>query len=117
MQYAAISPGFFHALQTRLLRGRTFTDSDNRNSPKVAILNQAAAQALFGSDNSLNQHFQEGSGPSAVTMEAVGLVENIRQDPTTVVAPPIVYLPLKRDHDIFCIASCSRRCPHNQRGA
>jgi predicted permease len=94
MQYAAISPGFFHALQTRLLRGRTFTDSDNRNSPKVAILNQAAAQALFGSDNSLNQHFQEGSGPSAVTMEVVGLVENIRQDPTTVVAPPIVYLPL-----------------------
>ena len=26
--------------------------------------------------------------------ELVGLVDNIRQDPTTVVAPPIVYLPL-----------------------
>jgi putative ABC transport system permease protein len=96
LQFAAISPNYFNAMQTQLLRGRAFTNSDNSKSPKVAILNQAAAQALFGSNDSLNQHFQEGSGASAATIEVVGLVENIRQDPTTVVAPAIVYLPLEQ---------------------
>ncbi|HKV93489.1 MAG TPA: ABC transporter permease [Candidatus Angelobacter sp.] len=94
LQYAAISPEFFAVLQTNVLHGRTFTDSDNSDSAKVAILNQAAAQTLFGNGESLHQSVHAGSDANAATMEVVGVVENIRQDPTTVVAPPIVYLPL-----------------------
>jgi predicted permease len=94
LEYAGISPEFFHTLQTKLLHGRMFTDSDNRNSPNVAILNEAAAQVLFGSGETLDRHLQEGSGPDSTMMEVVGVVENIRQDPTTVIAPAIVYLPL-----------------------
>ena len=101
LQYAAVSPEFFRTLQSGLLRGRTFTNFDNGNSAKVVILNEAAAQALFGGGNSLNQHLQEGFGPSAVTMVVVGVVENIRQDPTTIVAPPIVYMPLPQTMTSF----------------
>ncbi len=101
VQYVAISPEFFNALQTMVLRGRTFTDSDASNNPRVAILNQAAAQTLFGSSDSLNQRLRGGPDPSAAAIQVIGLVENIRQDPTTIVAPPIVYLPLAQTPTYF----------------
>lgn len=94
LQFAAVSPEFFQALQIRLLRGRSFLDSDNGSSPRVAILNQAAAQSLFGGVDSLNKQIRAELGRSASSAEVVGIVENVRQDPTNVLAPPIVYLPL-----------------------
>jgi predicted permease len=94
VQYAAISPAFFHTLQVRVLQGRVFTDSDNSTSPKVAMLNQAAVRAIFGDRVGLNKPLREDLGADISTLEVVGVVENIRQDPATVVAPPIVYLSL-----------------------
>jgi putative ABC transport system permease protein len=94
LQYAAISPAFFHTLQVKVLQGRVFSDSDNSSSPKVAILNQAAVQAIFGNRDGLNKQLWEDLGAEVSTLEVVGVVENVRQDPTTVVAPPIIYLPL-----------------------
>jgi predicted permease len=97
LQYVAISSRFFDTMQIRVLRGRTFAETDNSATAKVAILNQAAAQALFGKSDSLYQSMQSGAGASATKMQVVGLVEDIRQDPATVTAPPIVYLPLSQN--------------------
>jgi putative ABC transport system permease protein len=96
VQYVAISPDFFQAMQARVLRGRTFTEADSSTTAKVAILNQGAEQALFGNRDSLNQSMQSGAGATAAKIEVIGLVENMRQDPATVIAPPIVYLPLSQ---------------------
>lgn len=94
LRYVPVSPEFFHTLQTTVLRGRTFADSDDNSSPKVAILNRAAAQALFGAGQGLMQQLKGDLGRGESAMRVVGVVENIRQDPTTIVPPPIVYLPL-----------------------
>jgi putative ABC transport system permease protein len=94
LQYAAVSPAFFQTLQVRVLQGRVFTASDNSSNIKVAMLNQAAVKAIFGDRDGLNKSFHGDLGSGLSTLEVVGVVENVRQDPTTVVAPPIVYLPL-----------------------
>ncbi len=94
LQFAAVSPEFFHTMGITVLRGRTFSGLDSKDSPRVAILNQAAAQTLFGVGQSLNREMKGDVGTGTSTMQVIGLVENIRQDPTTIVAPPIVYLPL-----------------------
>jgi putative ABC transport system permease protein len=94
LQYVAVSPEFFRTMQTAVLRGRMFANSDASSSPKVVVLNQAAARTLFGVGQGLMQQLKGNPGRGESTMRVVGIVENIRQDPTTVVAPPIVYLPL-----------------------
>ena len=43
-----VSPGFFQTFGIGLLQGRTFTEGDNENAPKVALLNETAARFYFG---------------------------------------------------------------------
>jgi putative ABC transport system permease protein len=45
--YLVITPDYFRALQIPLAAGRTFTDHDNDNAPKVVIVNQSMARQLW----------------------------------------------------------------------
>ena len=62
LQFAAVSPEFFHTMGITVLRGRTFSGLDSKDSPRVAILNQAAAQTLFGVGQSLNREMKGDVG-------------------------------------------------------
>src|SRR5437016_14682872 len=42
-----VSPDYFHLLGIPLLRGRLFNESDNDNTPQVAVINQAMVQSLW----------------------------------------------------------------------
>ena len=44
------STGYFHAAGTTLLSGRTFTAHDDKNSPRVAIVNREFARKVFRSE-------------------------------------------------------------------
>lgn len=94
LEYTAASPALFDALKIRLLRGRAFSETDTGPGPKVAILNQSAARMMFGNGDCLYKFLRSGQGKSSADLLVVGIVEDIRQDPTTVVAPPAVYVPL-----------------------
>ena len=48
MQYD-VSPGYFSAAGTTLLAGRTFTWHDDKNAPRVAVVNREFARQVFGS--------------------------------------------------------------------
>ncbi len=45
----SISPGYFHAAGTTLLSGRALTWHDDKNAPRVAVINREFARKLFGS--------------------------------------------------------------------
>jgi predicted permease len=69
-----ISPGYLAAAGTRLLAGRDITLHDDKDSPKVALVNRQFAVKVFGSvDKAIGGHFKYWNGTRA---EVVGVVED-----------------------------------------
>ncbi len=70
----SISPDYFGAARTALLRGRTFTWNDDKQAPRVAIVNQEFARQVLGSPSAaLNGYFKLGDG---TRIQVVGIVQN-----------------------------------------
>ena len=63
----SISPRYFDTFATRLLSGRTFNEADTQTSPKVFIISQTMAVALFGNENPIGRRLaQTNIGSSAM---------------------------------------------------
>jgi predicted permease len=67
------TPGYFETMGIARLAGRDFAN-ENPNAPKVAIINQALAEHLFGTMNPIGRHLTGGGA----TYEIVGVVKNIK---------------------------------------
>jgi predicted permease len=91
-----ISPDYFRAAGTTLLAGRAFTWNDDKNAPKVAVINAVLARKLFGSvDRAVGGHFKQGTGER---LEVVGVVEDgkyktLTEDPWPVFFQPVPQAP------------------------
>jgi predicted permease len=69
-----ISPGYLEAAGTRLLAGRNLTLRDDKQAPKVALVNRRFAEKVFGSvDRAIGGHFKYWGDKRA---EVVGVVED-----------------------------------------
>jgi predicted permease len=71
-----VSPHYFETVGTRLLDGRTFDGRDTLKSPRVFIVNQAMARALFGGRSAVGQHIADAGAPLAGG-EIVGVVADV----------------------------------------
>jgi predicted permease len=76
-RYLMASGGYFRALGIPLLRGRTFTASDDSVAPRVAVINQAMATKLWPGGNVLGSVFHLGPDPTPITV--VGIVADVRE--------------------------------------
>jgi putative ABC transport system permease protein len=56
-QHLVISPDYFQTLQIPLKAGRTFTDQDNLQATKVAIVNEKMARQLWPNENPIGRRF------------------------------------------------------------
>ena len=76
---ANISPGYFRTMGTPLLKGRDFDERDNRQSPKVAIVNEQFAKKILGGD-ALGKTFQIAAweGTKRYDFQIVGVVRNTK---------------------------------------
>jgi predicted permease len=95
-----VSPGYFATLETPLVRGRYFNESEDASKPRVAIINQAFARQYFSGADALGQHLSYLSTPP-VPMEIVGIVEDIRQGPLDTAIPPVLYVPFNQSTDRY----------------
>ena len=91
-----ISPGYFKAAGTRLLAGRDVSAHDRDGSPRVAVVNQALAELLFGHENPLGKHVRMSLDNADKGVEVVGVVETgkyeyIGEDPH-----PALFLPIEQ---------------------
>ena len=92
-----ISPGYFEAARTRLLRGRDVSWRDTKETPYVAIVNETFARKMWDDTPALGQRFIFLDH----LREVVGVAEdgkyhNIRESPE-----PVVYLPLSQSEQWF----------------
>ncbi|HUB17959.1 MAG TPA: ABC transporter permease [Acidobacteriaceae bacterium] len=94
--YYSISPGLLATAGTRLLAGRDFTWHDDDKSPKVAIVNETLAHALFGNAPAVGKYF---AMPGPKTYEVVGVVENGKYVSLTENPQGALYYPLAQSTD------------------
>jgi predicted permease len=92
----AATPGFFATLGIRLVAGRDFGDRDLPDAPPVAIISQATAKRVFGTDNPIGQRMLIGSLGGGRSTEVVGLAADIHSGSLAQVDEVVIYRPLSQ---------------------
>ena len=91
-----ISPEYFHAAGTALLAGRAFTWHDDKDAPRVAVVNRQFAQKIFGSVTSAMGHYykmRDGTRIQVVGIAEDGKYGSLTENPVAVMFLPILQSP------------------------
>ena len=93
-----VSPEYFHLLGIPLLRGRLFSDEDVEATPRVAVINQAAARAYWPNENAVGKRVrlrlsnrEPGSTAPAAWTTIVGVIADARTESLADAAIPLIY--------------------------
>jgi predicted permease len=79
------TPGFFEAMDARLLDGRTFTEADIMRDAEIVIVDDIVAERLFPGERAVGRTFWLQDGDEQTPLEIVGVVEHIRHQ--TILGP------------------------------
>jgi hypothetical protein len=87
-----VSPGYFHAAGTRVVDGRDFSGQDDKDAPRVAVVNGEFARRLFGSaQNAIGKRFKLKDG---TRIEVVGIAEDGKYYQLTEEQQPAMFIPI-----------------------
>jgi putative ABC transport system permease protein len=88
-----VDAGYFQTLGIPLLRGRNFSDAEQREAKRVIVINEALARKHFPNEDPIGQRLDVAMFPTPTLTEIVGVVGNVRYDSLTEEAPEAVYFP------------------------
>jgi putative ABC transport system permease protein len=102
--FQGITPDYFRAMGVPLVRGRTFTEDDLYESPRVIIINKTLASRFFPGENPLGKRLalsgrnnpgqpDRDPGGRLPWMEIVGVVSDTRNLSLKAETVPDVYVP------------------------
>ena len=105
--YVSATPGYFSALQLKLLRGRLLSTTDRAESPRVAVINEAMAKRFWPNEDPIGKRvalsveslrFDRPNAPPRLDFEGgareiVGVVADVRASAIADPAMPGMYLP------------------------
>lgn len=89
------TPEYFRVMGTRITRGRAFSDEDTAGAPRVALISESAAGALWPGEDPLGKCMRFGRPPAPCTA-VVGVAEDIVSENLTATEKYQVYLPLEQ---------------------
>ncbi|MBI4852061.1 MAG: ABC transporter permease [Acidobacteria bacterium] len=87
-----VSTDYFQTIELLLVTGRVFADSDNLDSPKVAIINRSLAQHRWQTQDPIGKRLSLDDGKTWITI--VGIVGNVKQYGLNKDYVDELYLPL-----------------------
>jgi len=96
--YRDISPGYFETMRIPLLRGRSFTASDNAKHPPVVIIDQTLARDYFGAEDPLGRHVVLPFG-SRMPRQIIGVVGAVRDSSLSGEPEATIYFPYMQGPD------------------
>jgi putative ABC transport system permease protein len=103
-----ITPGWFRTFGTPLLAGRDVEDRDRKGSLPIVVVNQALARKFLNGTSALGHTIATIAGPTARSMEIVGVATDAVYASLHDLASPTVYVPLAQfDGPPFLVASVS----------
>ena len=89
-----VSSNYLQTMHIPLLRGREFQESDNADSPHVAIISQVLAQRYWPTENPLGKRIKFGSEDSKNSWaEIVGVSGEVKYNWISSGQEPTIYLP------------------------
>jgi putative ABC transport system permease protein len=89
-----ITPDFFRAIGIPLLRGRGFGEGDQPGTPRVAIVDEAGAKALWPAEDPVGQRIRYVWQKDWITI--VGVVGNVKRDSMSDISQPSIYMPMNQ---------------------
>ncbi len=90
--YNYVSPGYFHAMETRIVAGRDFTWADIYGLRPMVIVSENFARESWGSGAAaVGKRVRQF--PNSPWQEVIGVVEDVRVHGVDKNAPPIIYWP------------------------
>jgi predicted permease len=96
-----VSARYLETIGATLVRGRHFTDGDDRSSPRVVIINQALARRYYAGEDPIGKRFGDTSLTPESIKEIVGVVADIREGQLDSDIWPAVYYPFNQSSDSF----------------
>jgi predicted permease len=94
-EFAAVTPEYFRTLEIPLIAGRNFSDADDVNSQRVALIDETLAHRYWPGEDPMGKQFKAGpvNAPGQWT-SIVGVVATIKSDGFDAPAASHVYFPL-----------------------
>jgi predicted permease len=110
VQEFKVSPEYFHAAETSLLSGRSFSWDDDKDAPRVAVVNRVFALKVFGSvANAIGRYYKREDG---TRVQVVGVAEDGKYYELTEDPRPVMFLPfLQSPSSLTCLVVRSDRDP------
>jgi len=94
-----VTPSYFDTLRIPIKRGRAFTENDNANAPKVAVINETMAQQFWPHEDALGQRFKtRDKDHNWVEAEVVGIAQDSKYKDVVEDPVPYLYKPLAQEY-------------------
>ncbi len=87
-----VSGGYFEAVRTPLLRGRTIHEQDIAGGAPVAVINETAANHFFAGQNPVGKHI--ANSRDMVQREIIGVVSDVKFNTLNAANVEEMYLPM-----------------------
>jgi ABC-type antimicrobial peptide transport system permease subunit len=101
-----ISPGWFSALDVKLVAGRDFTAADRTGAPLVAIVNEGFGRKFLGTSHSLGHTVTLAfTGPQPINVDIVGVAADAVYSSLRDTSLEAMYLPIAQHEDFPFLAS------------
>ena len=86
-----VTPDYFATLGIRLLAGRTFTEQDDADAPRVAIVDERVARTMWPGEPAIGKYFNEPPWRGGGQVTVIGVVAHVRTHGLEVDPLPQVY--------------------------
>ncbi len=97
----SVSPGYFEAVNARLLAGRSFTDRDVAGTPPLVIVDETLARMAWPGENAVGKRLQvQPTGTPDGFVEIVGVVEHMRINSLSRATLPQIYSPIAQSPEV-----------------
>ena len=73
-----VTPGYFSAIGTQIIEGRSISEEDTATSQHVAVINEAFAKKYFNNENPIGQYFGRPELGSSRNYKIVGVAQDAR---------------------------------------
>jgi putative ABC transport system permease protein len=94
VDYSVVSPGYFNAMNIRLVKGRALASTDRLDTPRVAVINETMAARFFPDANPIGRRVRRGGVNSTQPwITIVGLVGDVRHLGVDRQPVPELFLP------------------------